>query len=68
MELIMIESNGLQHPMALGDVDAMNRNRHILGEFLELMRADVRASAAGLGEDSSELEKDRWGQRVDRSE
>ena len=48
MKAIIMESDGLQRMMASGEMDALTRYRHLLGEFLELMRADVEADAEAL--------------------
>ena len=48
MKAIIMESDGLQRIMAAGEMDVLTRYRHLLGEFLELMRGDMEAAAEAL--------------------
>ena len=46
MKAVMVESGGLQQSIALGDMDGVPRYRHLIGDFLGLMREDIEASWA----------------------
>ena len=50
MSAILIESSALEVAISEGDTAAMTRNGRLAGEFLELMRADLRATATELSE------------------
>lgn len=48
MHAIIMEARGLQRLIGSGEVDAAPRNRALLEEFLDLLRADIDARAAAL--------------------
>jgi hypothetical protein len=59
MGTILTNARGLEADLSAGDASAMVRNQRLLGEFLDLLRADLRATAAELGEDRGERREDR---------
>ena len=59
MQSLIGKSNALQPAIGQGHEEAMVRNRRLMGEFLELMRADLRATASELGEGHERLSDGR---------
>jgi hypothetical protein len=66
MKAIIQECDGLYNMILAGETDALPRDRHLAGEFLELMQADIRATEAELFKDKHERHEDRLEQRVER--
>jgi hypothetical protein len=56
LKSVMLESQGLQYIVADGDMDAYRRYRHLLGEFLPLMREDLETVAEEIRHRESEWE------------
>jgi hypothetical protein len=66
MQAILSSSNALQQAIRRGNADAIAENRRLMGEFLEVLRADLAATAGELGEDRRERAEDRRERRTDR--
>jgi hypothetical protein len=58
MNAIIASSNALQSGVRNSNADAIAENRRLMGEFLEVLRADLAATAAELNEDHGERRED----------
>lgn len=67
MEALISKTSALDAAVHKGDETAMNTNSALMHEFLEVLRADVRATRAELGEDRQERREDRRESRTDRN-
>jgi hypothetical protein len=67
MDSILSRSDKLQPGVRNGNVDAIIENRRLMGEFLEVMRADLASTKGELVEDRQEKREDRRERRSDRS-
>lgn len=67
MNNIIEESNALRGAVGAGDDAAYVKDRRLLGEFLMLMRADLRATSVELAEDRRERREDRRERHTDRN-
>jgi hypothetical protein len=66
MHSLIAKCEALQPAIRQGHEGAMVKNQRLMGEFLEVMRADLRATAGELGEDRRERREDRRERRSDR--
>jgi len=67
MSKIIEESDAIRVGVSAGDEAAYIKDRRLLGEFLKLMRADLRSSSVELVEDRRERREDRRERRTDRN-
>jgi hypothetical protein len=65
MDSIIAMTNVLQPTVRDGNADALAETRRLMGEFLEVLRADLAASKAELVEDRGERREDRGERRTD---
>jgi hypothetical protein len=63
---IMASSDALQAAVREKNADAIAENRRLMGEFLEVLKADVAATSSELTEDKRERREDRRERRTDR--
>ncbi len=66
MGAIIEETENLHPALSEGKIEAIEKNRRLLGEFLELLHSDLSATQAELGEDRRERREDRRERRTDR--
>jgi hypothetical protein len=66
MDSILSRTDALQPMVRDGDTDAIAENRRLMGEFLEVLRADLAAAKSELSEDRRERREDRRERRTDR--
>jgi cell division septation protein DedD len=66
MHSVSAKCEALEPAIKRGHEAAMVKNHRLMGEFLEIMRADLRATATELGEDRRERREDRRERRSDR--
>ncbi len=62
---IVAELRQIQPQVKLGDASAVARQRALLDEFLQVSKADAKATGRELGEDKRELREDRRETRED---
>ncbi len=67
MNNIIKESDALRGAVGAGDEAAYVKDGRLLGEFLMLMRADLRATSVELAEDRRERREDRMERHTDRN-
>ena len=66
MNAILASSDALQAAVRNRNADAIAENRRLMGEFLEVLRADLAANSAELAEDRRESAEDQRERRTDR--
>ena len=66
MAAIIASSDALQEAVRSNNSDAIAETRRLMGEFLEVLRADLAANSAELTEDRGERREDRRERRTDR--
>jgi hypothetical protein len=66
MDAILSSSDALQVAVRNRNADAIAENRRLMGEFLEVLRADLAASSSELSEDRKESGEDRRERRTGR--
>lgn len=68
MESLIAKSKALDSAVGQGHEEALVKNGRLMGEFLELMRSDLRATASELVEDRHERREDRRERITDRKD
>ena len=59
MDAILSSSDAMQVAVRNRNADAIAENRRLMGEFLEVLRADLAANSSELSEDRKERGEDR---------